>query len=407
MIHQLCAIILLACAASPASAVEWRLRAGTDVIGERFRLIETDTLDFTTEYRGELETFWTHSGQSWRDVRVDNRFGIGNLAARHDFDMRGTWHAAPTWSVEFDALTSARHYLDAEDSIRSDLAEGSVGVVLRRTDEEQGLSFGIDQGIEGLAYERTTSVYLDAARHWHGFVFNGQHGFDYFGGRAIFEREVVPDSTGLGFSGLATDAYGLHSLSPDWSVSGDGAVYYRRYRDTATHPHTTDLTGSARIEWRYALDWSAEASLEGSRTSYTPADSTYYDLRYVQPSLEFVWWPAWGQVRGGPHVGWQRSSTLAGEKYMQWGGRVGANLFSLRHGFLDATLTVGRRDYADDDEAIFSDYTYYDGTIVLTANLPWGFEVDTFVLIRTEDHRDSGDNSTSVLLTVDLSRRLW
>jgi len=82
-------------AAGPGS-LEWRVRTGTDLIGEQFHLIEDDTLDLTTEFRTELQTHWRYGGLGaglrWRDVDLDHRVGIGTETLRHDFSGSVIWN---------------------------------------------------------------------------------------------------------------------------------------------------------------------------------------------------------------------------------------------------------------------------------------------------------------------------
>lgn len=389
------------------STLTWRVRTGTDVIGERFRLIETDTLDLTTEYRGQLQTTWRYRGEDWTNILVDNRLGIGTLSARHDLDMRASRRLGQRWSVDLSGITAYRHYLDSADGIRSDFAEGRFVTTLRRGRRTALRTWGIEQGIEGLAYEQDSPLFLDGVRHWHGFIYDSRRGLDFVGARAVVEHEVVPDSSGLNAWGVVADAYTMRSLSDSWMLSGDGSVVARRYRDRTTRPHRVDVYANGRLAYRFAPSWSVESTLGVTGNVHSPADSIYYDVYHAQPTIELVWWPLWGQVRLGPAFAVQRSPTIASDDYTQWGATAGANLFSARRGFFDATVTVGHRNYANDAEAYLSDYLYWDGTLALTTYLPWGIDLDTFLLVRTERHRESGDNSTSVLFTLNLSRKLF
>ncbi len=389
------------------STLTWHVRAGTDVIGERFRLVETDTLDLTTEYRGQLQTTWRYRGDDWTNILVDNRLGIGTLSARHDLDMRASRRLGPRWSIDLSGITAYRHYLDSADGIRSDFAEGRFVTTIRRGGRNALRTWGIEQGIEGLAYEQDSPLFLDGVRHWHGFVYDSRRGLDFVGARAAVEHEVVPDSSGLNSWGIVADAYTMRSLGDSWMLSGDGSVIGRRYRDTSARPHSVDVYTNGRLAYRLTPSWSVEGTLGVTGNIYSPADSIYYDLYHFQPTIELVWWPLWGQVRVGPAFAVQQSPTVSSDDYTQWGATAGTNLFSIRHGFLDATVTVGRRNYANDAEAYLSDYLYWDGTLALTTYLPWGIDLDSFVLVRTERHKESGDNSTSVLFTLNLSRKLF
>ena len=131
------------------STLTWRVRTGTDVIGERFRLVDTDTLDLTTEYRGQIQTTWRYRGDDWTNILVDNRFGIGTLSARHDLDMRASRRLGPRWSIDLSGITAYRHYLDSADGIRSDFTEGRFVTTIRRGGRNALRTWGIEQGIEG------------------------------------------------------------------------------------------------------------------------------------------------------------------------------------------------------------------------------------------------------------------
>jgi len=389
-----------------AHGLEWRLRAGSDIIGEQFYLIERDTLDVSTELRGQLQTLWDHDGRRWRGVRVDHRLGGGTHSLRDDVSGEGTFVIDSTWQAEGRLLGAARHYLATASGARSDFVEGRASVLLRHGRPGVGQSWGIDQGVEGLSYRQHSPLLLNAARHWHGIVFDGQHAFDLYGARAAVEHEIVPDSSGLGFWGLAADAYGMRGLSAAWDASGDLSLVLRRYRDRAAHPHEADLDGRLRAGWRFAPTWSFEASTGATAVRYSPADSIYYDVLRLQPAVELVWWPTWGSIRLGPTVAWQRSASLRGEDYVQWGAQAGTSVLSGRLGFVDLAAQVGRRNYVYPDEAVFTDYTYWDLTLVVAARLPGGVQLDTFLIGRTEGHRERGENTRSILLTVDVSRAL-
>jgi len=421
MAHRIVTFAFVLALATASDALEWRIHTGTDLIGERFQLIESDTLDLTTEFRGQLQTRWTYDGARWGDVELDHRVGIGTQALRHDMFGNAVWQANNAWRVTMRGNSHARYYLDTADGSRSNFAQGWAQVLLQRIPEDLfgGLSefdgsptWGIDQGIEGTAYGNRSPVFLNGVRHWHGFVVDRRRSFDFFGGRCVLEHEHLPDSTALDYWGVVGDAYGTWSPSFPWDLSGDLSFLARRYREPSLRPHQTELDAHLRAAWRFTPMWSLEAnpafrlSRYDHPSSAASLDTIYYDAVRCEPAFELVWWPDWGSVRAGPKAGWQRSSTFRGEDYSQWGAQMGVNLFSLQWGFFDLTAEVGRRNYRYDEEALFSDYTFWDATLLLTGHLPWALQVDAFLILRSEYHRDALDNSRSVLLTVDLSRTL-
>lgn len=410
----LAGVMVAACLVSSASGegLEWRVRAGTDIVGERFNLIDTDTLDLSTDYRIQLETRWKTDSRRWQGVDLDSRIGIGTQALRHDFTGKATWLVGGPWQIEFSGLSIARYYLNTADGTRSNFAQGRADVLLERTLFGSSTLWGIDQGVEGTAYGTNSSVFLSGIRDWHGLAVKGRHDYDFYGGRAVFEHEHIPDSTGLDYVGLAGDCYGSASFGMNWDLSGDLTVSADHYRDPTVHPHQLLLNANTRVDWRFLLDWSAEFNPAFSLAAYdrsgSPAsfDSIYYDYHRITPALYLVWWPTWGSVRAGPTADWQYSPTFDGEDYREWGGEVGFNLISRRWGFFDLTMKVGRRNYLNDAAAYFTDYTFWDSSLLVSANLPWGMRLDGFLILRDEYHTDSIDNTRSILLTFDFSHRL-
>lgn len=396
-------------AAGPGS-LEWRVRTGTDLIGEQFHLIDDDTLDLTTEFRTELQTRWRYGGLGaglrWRDVDLDHRVGIGTETLRHDFSGSAIWNPDSAWHVDMRGLTLARYYLDDAGGTRSNFVQGRFQAILRREPFDENASWGIDQGVEGAAYGNRSSVFLNGLRHWHGLVVDGQRGFDFYGGRVVLEHERIPDSTALDYVGVGGDLYGTWSPSLSWDASGEVAFTGRRYRNPQVRPHESTLTAHTRLGWRLLADWSVEVDPTLTVASYDPADSIYYSHRRIAPAISLVWWPTWGSVRVGPRAAWQRSRTFRGEDYAEWGFQASVNLFSSERGFLDLTTEVGWRDYLHDEEAFFTDHRYWDTTLLLTGHLPWGLQLDTFVTFRAESHPNAVDNTRSILVAVDLSRAL-
>jgi hypothetical protein len=399
-------ILVLIPAIGLTAPAEWHARVGTDLIGEQFRLVDTDTLDLTTDYRAQLQTTWQSGDDTSSHVYVDNRIGMGTLAARHDLEIGGAMRLNRAWRLDLDAFTAARYYLDESSGTRSHFTEGRTNVVTRYGVPGSPVAWSLDQGASGIVYSGNSNYYLNALRHWHGIGTELRDGFDYGAARLLGIREVVPDSAGMGYWGVSVDGYTMRSLTSDWDMSSDLIATWRRYADSDTHPDQTDTYGSIRVDRRFNTAWSMQVSSDISATAYSPADSIYYTVYAVKPTLTAAWWPSWGQIRSGPSMAFQRSPTLAGENYRQWGGLVGFNGYSSRWGFIDASITIGHRDYLHDDEAFFSDYLYWDGTLALTAHLPWNIELDTFIILRNESHREAADNSASVLLTVDISRRI-
>lgn len=390
--------------------LEWRVRTGTDLIGEQFHLIDEDTLDLTTELRTQLQARWSYPGSElascWRAVDLDHRVGIGTEAFRYDFSGKAVWHPDSAWRLDMRGLSLARYYLGDAGGVRSDFVQGRLQAILERDLFDENSAWGIDQGIEGTAYRAGSPTLLDGLRHWHGFVVDGQRGFDFYGGRVVLEHERIPDSTALDYVGIVGDGYATWSLSDTWDLSGDASFIGKRYRDPGVHPHQSTLAANVRLGWQVLPDWSVELNPALTLASYDPADSIFYGYRRTEAALSLIRWTLWGSLRGGPRAAWQYSRALRGDEYVEWGMQAGVNLFTVERGFADLRTEFGWRNYLHDDEAFFSDYRYWDTALLATARLPWRLQLDAFVVFRAEFHATTLDDTRSILLAIDLSRTL-
>jgi len=392
--------------ASQAAGLEWRLRVGSDVIGQRFRVIDTDTTDIATEFRAQLQTLWEHSGSSWRRVTLDHRIGAGTLSLRDDVRAEAKLELSPIWAAIMRSSGAARYYFDDAGGARSDFAEGRAEVSIQRNVGGEAFRLGIDQGVEGLAYRKRSTVFRNGIRHWHGLSFDGRSVFDFYGGRLVFEREYVPDSTQIGYVGLNGDLFGIWNAADELSISADAVYFVRRYEDKWTRPHQVDVIGQIRTSWRLGSRWSLDVVTAGSSAWHSQTNDAFYDVKTVEPAIEAIYWPDWGSARIGPAAAFQQSASFWGDGYSQWSALGGANVFSSAWGLFDLTAEVGRRDYSEDGEALFSDYTFWDVALLSSANLYWDIRMEAFLTLRSEYHADAENSVSSIVLTVDMSRSI-
>ena len=314
---------------------------GTDLIGERFTIVDEDTLDLEKESRVGLDlNHMAHIGRS--DLLLNNRFTIGTSSFRGALRAAAKCTTGSLTALGANADVVVRRYHDTGDGLRSHVVyadlRGHSGTPLALT-----TTLGVESRIGQIRYSTPSSLQRSSWIHSHDAYIEWLPGWRIWQFRVGADREIVPDSTGLGYIAARGNLFGELPLDWPYRATIDLSTEIRRYKDTSLRPHFGEYGGTARFGRSLGDRWSLSLTVPVSIVTYQPADSVYANTKNMSAKAELEWMIAGLYLRAGPEVDFQRSSTTSGEDYYQWAAALGVDTPFGSAGFMTFSASAGRR----------------------------------------------------------------
>jgi len=385
----------------------YELHAATEVAGEGFRIVESETTEVTTDAYGQLRVVSSGALGSWRNIILDNRFAAGMSSLRYDFRGTGEWKNTSPVGVNLDGAVSARRFHGANSASRSSYIEtsGEVAALSPLPHAYPG-TWGSVHLVRGVWYDRTSSVYTNAMSHWHGLALETTRDLSTWTTKAGVEHEFVPDSSELGYWGFSGSSFAMWVPSLDWLVSGGVIAAWKDYPAPGTHPDESSATLHARVTRRLNPSWSLETGINGAVLAFSPADDVFPSTHNLELLAEAKWEPGLVSTRFGAGAGMQQSPSSPADEYSERFLQAGCNLISRTSGFSDVSFRAGKRTYRHPSAAYSSDYVFGEFTALVSGARLFGVRAEAFVTFRSEHHEDDTENSRNLFITVDISRTM-
>jgi hypothetical protein len=382
---------------------------GFDSFSERYSIEEADTLDLTNELRTALGLELRHAWTAKSRLELAEVLTVSDLALRNR--SRLELELAPRGEdrlVAANELTTKRD-LDGgdESALASDYVQdamwltyrgpltGVLGVRLR--EQLEVVDFAVESDYEydtwrnvagaGLAIEPD----LDASVE-----------LDY-----EYGRRRVPDSSAVDYREHAFVASWWQIAGARTELEAQGRFERRRYREETVRPGYVGLRAGGRVGVRLSERFTLRLRQEVDATSYDVPSQVYYNSVEHLSGLEGALAFRDGEVEAGlePRYTTLRADEGSGEDYDE---RSAVIRLSWMHGasfWLDAALELGRRDYRDAGESVFSDYAFARTNVFSTVELGPRTAWNLYLSHEPERHEVEGDDTTTTLVSTDVTVR--
>jgi hypothetical protein len=113
-------------------------------------------------------------------------------------------------------------------------------------------------------------------------------------------------------------------------------------------------------------------------------------------------------IGAGPAYGFLRSGLSSEDEYTEIGAKISLDWNSGGKLWLSASYEPGRRDYALDpisDAFLFSDFVYHRVLVFATLNVVAHTSLNLFANFEPEDHAIPTEDTTTTLLSADITYR--
>jgi hypothetical protein len=372
-----------------------------DSFGQRYVVADEDTLDLVDEFGGRLMTTLEHVGRT--QVQIRNTFGMGQEATRNDLQLRaqrgfGRLDLRLDNELRFKAYQPGSEYV-----LSSDYRIGSVRATATWT-PGGGLRARLHQRYERADFVRRTrynydysllDLGLDVERSW-GFLSNAL-------GSYTWGRRVVPDSSAIDYT--------RHLILADWDqdvgphgLRLDQRLERRLYGDPTVRSHFWDWEGGLGLRLAAHPKIRLRPAYRAALMRFDAPDSL--DSNASEQSLELL---VEGDVSErtvlavGPRGEFRRTTSDIDRAYNQW-GLVGTLSFLAGTRFwIQFSEEIGSRRHLAGDETFYTDYLFNWTTLYLSWEPLRRLTLDVFFSLNPENHTDSTDDSTTLLLSTSVT----
>ena len=379
-----------------------------DLVGQRYRLTDDDTLDLFDERSLSLalglgEAFnkglWTENKLTLSDRSLRNLLAAG-------------WNGAVAGKLELsveNGLEIKDYWWRGEDLFSSGYWENRFrikGIWPFRP----GLRVSVEQRLNYVDYQKSTTYFRD---HWLSEMTAGLDlemgllwdlNLDY-----SFTNREVPDSSGMNYvsHSVMSSLDGLVGWT--WQIGFDGWMERRRSADHDGRQDYTDLSGRMELEYELGSQLGIIFQGELERLAYDRPDEVYYNF-----------WTTMGKL--GLSRDFYEATTIAllpiyrrskaqdttiGETYRDGGVELELDYSGTGKLWLNFTLEAGSRKYeTEEEQSFYSSYTYLHPTLFLNYSLTDKVSLNLLADHEPEWHQQKEDDFTSMLFSCSLVYKL-
>ncbi len=412
-IYLLClSTVLLTAGRSWGLELQSHLQAdmGLDVewVGQRYRLIDEDTLDQFNETR--MSVSLGYGGDVERGLWLQNDIALSDHTVKN---LLTTAWAAP---IPGAALVRLENQLEIKDYWwrgKDLFGSGYLEDRLRlegRWPLGKGLRLEADQRFAYVDYKKSTSYFRDYWLSESSAQLDVELGLmwdlalDY-----TLTRRDVPDTSGMDYvsHSLRSSLGGL--LGWSFQMHFDGQVERRHSDQSESHQNYWNLASQGELEYQLGSAMGLVFRGELEQMAHDRPDEIYYDF-----------WQATGKLGLSHDFSMAFSATLLpmysrskaigtsiGETYHQRGVELDLDYSGSGRWWASMALELGIRNYESGEENDFySSYVYVHPTLLLNVRLSDDINLDLFVDHDPEWHKQREDDFATSLISCSLNYHL-
>jgi hypothetical protein len=377
-----------------------------DHFGYQYVLLAEDTVSVLDEQQASIRMDYVPLRTDRNQLDLSNTLYYGSNSIRDRLGLR--WQLGSYGSNRLTVENEAewRRYHPSGDMA------GSGDYLLNEAEVEAefvmpaSMVLGISHDLDVLSYQTEPSYGYDYMVNTQGMSLRHQTGLE---GSLEFEGEYriksVPDSARM----ETHSPLGRVTFTRwfGWTTVVDAEAELER----ETYPNDPDSdawNGQVRLDVNREVNrWEFDFNGEVESWSYDHQDEV--NVSSIEPKLSLI--TSYGltdylRVGAGPAVSMflPRSSLYQEERYRSFGAETQVEYLKLSQLWGDLTIEVGRRDYTDveGDDALYSDFTYLESTLLATWTIYHPVELSVFATYDQEWHDQADHDVSTRLVSADL-----
>lgn len=381
------------------------LSIGYDSFIDRFTILEDDTTDTVQELHLSIDNSLAWKGRSLR-LSFNNNFRIGNQTLADNLFTSFTAGTGSPTTLELRNITTYRHYLAGSDyEFGNDYAQSNTSLkVARRL--SPGLRIAARGRMEFIDYSERTDFDYDYRYADGGLELEAGSYFGRFARLAASAgHREAPDTTALNYDRFLADME-LHLVPAEnylleVSASGD-----RRSYDTVVERSVWYVYSQAGLTFDSGSAAGYSLKLESELYLYDRPSTTFFDTHFIRGGFRATRGASsrWS-VFAEPRYARMLCGTFAEERYQESSIVLGVDLLGAADYWLSLSWEPGRRNYALEDNEIYSDFYFNRLNLSGTVAAPKGFSFTLFVMHDPEKHARRDDDFSMTMVSAAVTKR--
>jgi hypothetical protein len=404
--------------AGPTTGLDLRADLSFSSFGERFSIVEKDSLEVSNELQLGLTLRW--SGRLAGGLfEGENRLASSQNSANNTLRFAYRRDLLRSLRLRVTNETAARDYLPGSDFTYSNdyLRER---LVLDLEDElARRVSLGLRGELDATFFRERSEFDYDFTRGDAGLRFEVDLGLAGFLRAGLdYGRQRVPDSTAIDYRRWRPALELFHVFGRSSRVSLEVFSERRSYDDPAVRPDfwRHDARADARLD--LVPGWSLAARSELELERYQSPDPVYFNSLRTRGGIGVERRVGTGATLGlVPYVTVLTSDSEPAEEYRQISAEVTLEVLGLESLWLDGKYELGTRDYRKDtagdgealtfldDSAVYSDFLFHHVSLFCTYEASPRWSLSLFGSYEPENHDREVDDVAAALLTLEASYR--
>ncbi len=378
---------------------------GYDSFIDRFTILEADTFESVQDlYLGLGNAFYYRDGAS--KAGFSNYFRFGNQTVDENFELEGS--LAPVGSTVIDLRSALRwkHFREGSDyEFGNDYAQANAMFRIRtNTGERSRLS--LKSRFELVDYAEKTDFDYDYRYFDGGAEWEAGEGIDRMLHLSLLAgKREVPDTTALSYDRLLAEVETRISAPSAFSLQLMSSADRKEYREKVRSSYWS-VASQLEMSRGHAAGTVFSLLGESEILHFDRSDSTYFDTHFLRAGIR-----ARLPVRtlSSVHIEPRYAAMLCGsfpeERYREISCVLAAEIMRSDGFWLSLSYEPGFRDYAVDENDLYSDFSLNRLSAMGSLSLPVETSLNVLVTHEPERHSRREDDFSVTLVSIDLTKR--